>query len=214
MGQDERVVDAQQRYRWLAAHRALDDELSGRVRRRRSWRTWGPGALPAIVLVALLVGDVMWFHPTVDTEPYAPFWLRTGLILVGLVLTMVGAVLAARSGMLWGSRCTPTAPLSDDQERRCLRLVAGVDRTDPSQIEAASDLARRVSLQRSRSLFNACFVLLMLALLLAGGDPLSMACALLVLLAHLVLAVLRERRVHAARRFLTTLGRAAPFVAA
>ena len=123
------MVDEQQRVAWFGLHQELMDELSGRVRRRRSSRAWLLGGLAAALFLGLLVWG--WLSEDLSRTVPTPLWViqvRFGVLGCALLLMALALVLGTRrSGSLGVRRSSWAASPGRPAQRRMVALIRSAD---------------------------------------------------------------------------------------
>jgi hypothetical protein len=202
------MVDEQQRVAWFRAHHELMDELTGRVRPRRSARTW----LPTVLVGALFLGLLVWSWSSEDLarSDRTPLWVfpvRFGVLGAGLVLLALAILLGSRrAGSLGAPRYSWAASPRWAARRRMVALVRSADPGDPEQVGWAADLAGRLAAQRWSALMYAAMALVMLSLGLGASTAAMLLTALLVMSLHLGVLALSVVQDRVARDFIRRHG--------
>jgi hypothetical protein len=195
--------------RWLAAQRVLTGSIDPGLRRRQRRKRWTVVALAlGVILLSLAVGvgavALLGGHRH-GVEPTVPTWREAvagTLALCGAAAAGVGLVKLFRAngaGTRWNS---PQAMLSRRQRRDLLRQVRGQAPVDPAHLLLTVHTARLLARQRPVLLLALGLVLLQAAGAVDSGKPWRVGLASGGAVAMAACAVLVERDVRRARRFL------------
>jgi hypothetical protein len=199
--------------RWAEAEAILDNSqdetVRNGIRRRRSRMI---ALMVGVLVLCTVLGAVAgWLvadrAPDADAASHSsgPLWVEiTGLTVavLGLLVGAYGIVQLVRAGQ-WGGRWkAPTSVLSRQQKRELRRQVTGAAPVDAAHLRLARDLARRTSRSRSQMWTLGSTGLLQLGLTLAAPSGRRFVFLGLLVLMLGTSAVMLERDVRRARRFL------------
>ena len=194
--------------RWADAQSLLDRAPTpGAEQRLRRHRTvaWSlvAGGLVVAAAVGLLIGVLV--SDDGSSGPDVPAWRDVAslvVVVVGMVVEIVGVVVAVRAGLFRNVWRQPALVLTRAQRRSLLRQVRGKDPVDPARLPLARGLATQLALQTAMVGVYVGLVVMQIGQAIGSPSTARLAFATGLVVLYVVVLVLLRRQARQAQRFL------------